>query len=886
MQAVIIRIIFFFSFVRKSLQATFLLCSVLFVVPQVLFADGGDSVEFQSTQNLNLGDSITEFSNIDHTVDAVTLKLIADNNSGSLRTLALQKLHRLVLERFDSFLLQKFYEQYGQEFTDIEKNENLRLALLAESLRLHLPYKSENFKFYDDFITQAAPSDMAFKALQNLITPDLTSKKYTQAISVVKKYQIFFGHSHPKIKAFLHILQAKPDNSVTVRSLSEIVNTTSGSEFSPVFPSGEKLMYFCGTGRNDNLGGEDIFVSERNALGWNVPSLITEFSSANFNDAPVSVSPDGNQMLFVHDGKFFTARKTVSAWTEPELLNGPFYNIGRVIDGVFTPDGKGILFSALLPDKVSLAFNYHSPYNFRSSGIFVSLRNEAGKWTEPLSLGSKINTSGSQRSPFLHADGKTLYFSSDGHGGLGMTDVFMSVRLADSCWNCWSEPVNLGKELNTPGHDFGFKINTSGDKAYFARSANVAEVASVLVIIDVSGSMSGLKLARTKTFAASLLKNSVQTNAELAVLTFAGTCNKPFVDSVGFSASLHQKYQFIENLTTTGKTTTSEAYRAAVSYLRRNTTENSGEKIIVVFTDEDECVCNKSGYAYGLMHEALAKKNISSLVFDVSEDSVLFSNLRIENKAFAQARISALLDKTEQIYSAGSNLNLKGDEDLYEAVLPAAVRPGAVSTVSGKITSKDMKPVSAQIEWHDAKTGNNLGVLFSNPSDGSYYLVLPHGRFYGYFAKADSLVNESYHIDLEKETRVQHIEKDLQLFKIDELVASGQALRLNNVFFNFDESTLLQVSKTELNRWADIIRRENLQVEISGHTDSEGEELYNLSLSEKRAEAVKNFLISNGCDAHLLITVGYGESKPRTNNLTEQDRAENRRVELKITGRK
>jgi outer membrane protein OmpA-like peptidoglycan-associated protein len=95
--------------------------------------------------------------------------------------------------------------------------------------------------------------------------------------------------------------------------------------------------------------------------------------------------------------------------------------------------------------------------------------NENGEWDEPINLGSVINTPYCERTPFLHPDMKTLYFSSDGHGGLGGLDVYKSTRLADSCWNCWSEPVNLGKEINTESHDWGYKISTDGEKAYFSK---------------------------------------------------------------------------------------------------------------------------------------------------------------------------------------------------------------------------------------------------------------------------------------------------------------------------------------------------------------------------------------------------------------------------------
>jgi outer membrane protein OmpA-like peptidoglycan-associated protein len=89
-----------------------------------------------------------------------------------------------------------------------------------------------------------------------------------------------------------------------------------------------------------------------------------------------------------------------------------------------------------------------------------------------MNMGDVLNTTGTERSPFLHPDMKSLYFSSNGHGGFGGLDVFISKRLHDSCWTCWSKPVNMGKQINSIANDWGFKITTDGQKAYFSKSGN------------------------------------------------------------------------------------------------------------------------------------------------------------------------------------------------------------------------------------------------------------------------------------------------------------------------------------------------------------------------------------------------------------------------------
>jgi outer membrane protein OmpA-like peptidoglycan-associated protein len=97
--------------------------------------------------------------------------------------------------------------------------------------------------------------------------------------------------------------------------------------------------------------------------------------------------------------------------------------------------------------------------------LYVSTKQSNGGWGVPINLGKKINTNGSEISPFLAEDGKTLFFASNGHQGLGGFDIFMSKRL-DNGWLNWSEPINLGPEINTNGFDAYFSLG-KGKTAFF-----------------------------------------------------------------------------------------------------------------------------------------------------------------------------------------------------------------------------------------------------------------------------------------------------------------------------------------------------------------------------------------------------------------------------------
>ncbi|MFN3306921.1 MAG: OmpA family protein, partial [Candidatus Kapaibacteriota bacterium] len=319
-------------------------------------------------------------------------------------------------------------------------------------------------------------------------------------------------------------------------------------------------------------------------------------------------------------------------------------------------------------------------------------------WSTPINLGTTINTPYAERSPYLHPDGKTLYFSSDGHPGLGRLDVFKSVRVREDSWTEWSEPINLGKEINTILDDWGYKISLRGDSAFFA------------------------------------------------------------------------------------------------SHWR---------------TD---------GY---------------------------------------------------------------GGWDLYTVALPKFAKPQKFATVRGKIIDHTGKFLSAKINIEDLTTGKNVGSYTSSTEDGSFLLVLPLGRNYGYYAEKSGYFPLSNNLDLTYFERDTNIFLDLIMYPIDFLVERQKKVRLNNIFFDFDKYELKPESFPELNRVVKILNENpDFRIHIEGHTDSIGTNEYNLQLSRKRAEAVRNYLVAKGIATYRIAIFGFGSTIPIATNETEEGRALNRRVEI------
>ena len=246
--------------------------------------------------------------------------------------------------------------------------------------------------------------------------------------------------------------------------LSSAINTPEGEEYGPTLTIDDNTLYFVGLNRSETNITEDIFMSRRDVKTgkWSAAQIVPALSSPYRNEAPTSISGDGRTMLLFVEGRMCFSQRGPYGWSEPQPL--PRYlQLGNwQADAQIAADGSALLFAANYPaegeEKASL-------------NIFVSEREADGRWGKPYSIGPAINTKGMERSPFLHPDMKTLYFSSSREGTVGDLDVWVSRRLSDTCWNCWSEPENLGDSINTPGRDCWYKISTDGKTAYYAQKA-------------------------------------------------------------------------------------------------------------------------------------------------------------------------------------------------------------------------------------------------------------------------------------------------------------------------------------------------------------------------------------------------------------------------------
>lgn len=243
------------------------------------------------------------------------------------------------------------------------------------------------------------------------------------------------------------------------------------SDLVPVISPDGKGLWFVRKDATENIGGRgfDIWHTTLNENGrWNQARNVGSPLNTTGDNYVCSVTPDGQTLLiggkYAPNGEVLPgvsiSRRTAQGWSQPQPLNiQDFYNHAKFAEYSLANDGRTLLLCVQRDDS------------YGDKDIYVSFLQKNGSWSRPLNLGRDLNSKGSEVSPFLAADGVTLYFSTDGRGGKGDNDIFVSRRL-DSTWVHWSTPQNLGSSINTSGFDAYYTIPASGDFAYFVSTNN------------------------------------------------------------------------------------------------------------------------------------------------------------------------------------------------------------------------------------------------------------------------------------------------------------------------------------------------------------------------------------------------------------------------------
>lgn len=265
-------------------------------------------------------------------------------------------------------------------------------------------------------------------------------------------------------------------SSFKPKPLSDTVNCFTLQYFPTLTADQQELIFTRRRGSRDE-DDEDMVISYKNAQGgWLPPQSISPNINTLQNEGTCTISADGRKLIFTScqngysgDCDLFESIKTGSQWSKPVNL-GPNVNSG---DWESQP--------TLSADGRTLYFVSDRRGGFGRNDIWYATLGPNGKWTKARNLGDRVNTQYDERSPFIHVNGRTLYFATNGLVGFGGYDIFY----AEKTDNTWSAPVNMGSPINDHEDQYSLFITADGQKGYYSHEENLPNGQEKSVIVEI-----------------------------------------------------------------------------------------------------------------------------------------------------------------------------------------------------------------------------------------------------------------------------------------------------------------------------------------------------------------------------------------------------------------
>ena len=536
--------------------------------------------------------------------------------------------------------------------------------------------------------------------------------------------------------------------------------------------------------------------------------------------------------------------------------------------------------------------------------IYVSYKKPNGTWTRAKSISARINTSGSEACIGMSADGQQLFVSKDVNGG----DIYYSNLEGET----WTSLFPLSSNINSAALETNVSLTVDGNTLYFVSDRK-------------EGSYGGRDIWRSVR-----LPNgewSLPTNLGPTINT-AEDEDAPFIHPDGvtmfFSSKGHKNMGGFDVFKTTkladGKWTEPENLRAPI-----NTPDDD-----VYYAQSPD---GKRGYFSSVRKGNYGDRDIYRIDFErsMAEPLTLLKGVLTfngTNKMPSNVKIIVTEEGTSNVVqdikpneltgkyimilapgSAGKSYNISFEADGYQPLSVTIVIPPNTSyqeldkefmlqmvnlesktlgtmSVKGVVRNKQGKSIpGTMINIKDNTTGVLLNTYYTTADSGSYYFVLNRGSNYNISYEAKGYLFHSENVNVPKVAEFSSLDKDVILDKVE----VGSKIVLNNIFFDSNKSILRKESMVEIDELVKLMKEyPELMIEVSGHTDSKGNDATNLKLSQARSQAVVNALIKKGVDKTKLIAKGYGKTMPIASNTLPNGKPDtkgmqqNRRVEMKI----
>ena len=621
-----------------------------------------------------------------------------------------------------------------------------------------------------------------------------------------------------------------PFKPVKLEVKNERAINSAALEFSPsfyedgiVFVSSNSMGTDKIRDRHIELPTMTILRARRDSSGMlRPPTLFAKELTSRYHEGPVSFDKTTDEVFFTRnillDGKEKYAKdgEQKSRIYTATRLAGTW---GEPFALPFNDNEFDDYHPSINIDGDVLYFSSDRPGGMGGMDLYVSHKKN-NVWSEPVNLGPNVNTAGNEVFPFIHAD-NTLYFASNGHNGAGGLDLFYTFKEAAA----WAKPLNLGGPFNTNGDDFGLIVDLNKINGYFSSNgtANGLGKDDILSFHTTNGNLDDYLGQKSRMPAA---------DPNLIVDVVSKETNAPLPNSTVRIFSLAQN-----------KILGRDSLGNLITLQNVN-----GEYVMKVAQPDNGIngVTNKVG-------RFSSDTKPDTYVIIVSQDGY----------------------QTRQIIR-------EVNKDHHQFVVPLEQAKG--------------------VHWNtvllDERTNEPLAgtmVVLTNPKTGQKDTINTDGNgMVDYYLNADT----DYNVDIYRNGQIisstkinpEKLEKGKPsvIDVAESTLIPGAIIELPNIYYNFNDASLRPEASQDLSAVFLLLRQyPRLRVELGSHTDCRGTDAYNDALSSNRAASVVDYLIGQGIAANRLEHKGYGETKLKNHcadnvNCAEKEHARNRRTEIRI----
>ncbi len=761
----------------------------------------------------------------------------------------------------------------AQDFNPNNADLNYQIGLCYLSLQVNrlkaLPYLER---------AKSLNADLGVEFLYSLGNAYHYNLDFDQAIRVYEGYIQALGAGADKSKVAkanksiqeckAGIELVKKPVRVRIDNLGPNVNSPF-PDYAPVIPEDESKLIFTSRRENttggmvdgiDSLYYEDIYITYKIDGDWAPSKNIGLPINKDDHDASINLSSDGKKLLIYrpnNGGDIYESEFDGIKWTEPRAMK-EINTKGYENHATYSADGKYLFFISFKTDSSG----------YGGKDIYIADIDENGRAKNIRNAGGLINSSYDEDGVYFHPDGKTLYFSSKGLNSMGGFDVFKST------WENgqFSAPENVGYPINSPEDDVFFVLSKDGKRAYFSsyREEGFGDKdIYVMNFLEDSESLSSLQFE---------IRDTLTNNPILAHITIRDAATGKIVAE-----------RETENGETIANLPSGKTYEITVSSDRFNTyTEvievpfEAGSQVVMRKVD-----MNKSPQAFisGILLDKSSRIPVKGEVefLDLATMEIVKSTFSDKNGEY---KIDLPPNHQYAIHVKASGYSMFSD----------TLKISAASVGTDILKSYDLKRLDRSLmsvlkgRIYDAVTGENLVaeimlneyggqpvIMYYKP--GTYDCVVFNGAIHTMVVNLDGYMTYTAQIHIPDTQEKLEITHDIALVRAEK----GAKIVLNNIFFDFNKSTLRPASFKSLNTLLSTMKRyPSMAIEISGHTDNIGTMDYNQRLSESRSLVVKDFLVRNGIAAKRIASYGRSFRQPIASNDTSEGRQLNRRTEIKI----